>query len=54
MSIGYFATGMITATNNVYTALVAFAQRAAEFGVFCRGTVAGRVRALFFSFVCHE
>ncbi len=54
MSIGYFATGMITATNNVYTALVAFAQRAAEFAVFRRGAVAGRVGALLLFFVCHE
>ena len=54
MSGGSFANRMIAAANNVGTALVTFAQRAAEFAVFCRGTVAGRVGAFFLLFVSHN
>jgi hypothetical protein len=45
---------MIAGANNIRTALATFAQRAAEFAVIRRGTVAGRVGALFFLFVCHD
>jgi hypothetical protein len=45
---------MIAAANDVGAALVSFAQRAAEFAIFCRGTATGRMGALFLLFVCHE